>query len=145
MLTISLSPYIVTVVASLVIAQGVKYIVAAMRTGGLSGWRQLYASGSMPSAHSASVIGLLVMIGLRDGTDSGLFGLSLLLSIIVMYDAIMVRRSVGEQGGVIQKLIEVTKSALPLPHSAKGHTPLELLTGALVGVAVSLVVFFATK
>lgn len=145
MLILGMSPYILTVVASLAIAQGIKYLTVAMRTGTLSNWRQLYASGSMPSAHSASVISLLVMIGLLDGTESGIFGLALLFSIIVMYDAIMVRRSVGEQGGVIQRLIEITKSALPLPHSAKGHTPIELLTGALLGASVSVVVFFATK
>src|SRR5690606_2610402 len=145
MLTLSLSPYSVTIVASLAVAQLIKYVTASIRTGSFSSLRQLYASGSMPSAHSALVISLVVMVGLLDGTESGLFGLALLFSIIVMYDAIMVRRSVGEQGGVIQRLIEITKSALPLPHSAKGHTPLELLTGALLGASVSVVVFFATK
>ena len=140
-----ISPYILVVVVSMGVAQAIKYAVATIRTGSLASWRQLYASGSMPSAHSASVVALLVAIGLYDGTESGLFGLALLFSIIVMYDAVMVRRSVGEQGGVIQKLIRITKSTMPLPHSAKGHTPLELLTGALLGALVSIVVFFATK
>ena len=120
MLTLSLSPYIVTIVASLAVAQLIKYVTASIRTGSFSSWRQLYASGSMPSAHSASVISLVVMVGLLDGTESGLFGLALLFSIIVMYDAIMVRRSVGEQGGE-QADHDVLRRPALQPHRVDNH------------------------
>ena len=107
--------------------------------------RQIYASGNMPSTHAASVTALLVVIALYDGTDSGLFGLALLFAIIVMYDAVMVRRSVGDQGNAVQELIRALKSTIVLPRAAKGHTPAELAVGVLLGVVIGLVVFFATK
>jgi acid phosphatase family membrane protein YuiD len=62
-----------------------------------------------------------------------------------MYDAVMVRRSVGEQGAAIQQLIKQSKHAVTLPRAAKGHTPAEVLVGAILGVVIGLVVFIATK
>lgn len=62
-----------------------------------------------------------------------------------MYDALMVRRSVGEQGSSIQQLIKATKANVKIPRAAKGHTPLEVLVGALLGLLIGLVVYIATK
>jgi len=99
----------------------------------------------MPSAHTATAFALLTVIGLKDGLQSGLFGLAALFTAVVMYDAIMVRRSSGEQGVALQQLLKEMKSLAVMPRAAKGHTPLEVLVGALVGGAVGLVVFFATN
>jgi hypothetical protein len=62
-----------------------------------------------------------------------------------MYDAIMVRRSSGEQGAAIHQLIKEQKSSVPLPRAAKGHTPVEVAVGALLGLIIGVVVFLATK
>jgi len=139
------SPYIIAVISAWVVAQGAKYIIIAVKEGRTDHLRQLYLSGNMPSAHSASVVALTTVIALKDGVGSGLFGLSLLLAAIVMYDAVMVRRSTGEQGAALQKLIKEQKSKVALPRAAKGHTPMEVLAGAVVGVLLGLVVFLATK
>ena len=66
---------------------------------------------------------------------------------VVMYDAVMVRRSVGEQGRAIQELIRATKQnqQVAIPRAAKGHTPFEVLVGAMLGVLIGGVVFIATK
>ena len=64
---------------------------------------------------------------------------------IVMYDAVMVRRSSGEQGIAIQELIKLGKANVVLPRSAKGHTPLEVAVGAVLGLVIGVVVFLATK
>lgn len=140
-----LSPYLYAIAGGWLIAQGAKYVVYAVKTKSLSHFRQLYLSGNMPSAHSATAISLLMVIALKDGISSGLFGLGALFAAIVMYDAIMVRRSVGEQGAAIQKIIKDQKINVNLPRAAKGHTPLEVVVGSFVGVAVGLVVFFATR
>ena len=142
---IEISPYVIAVIAALVISQSVKYLLVMARGGKFDHARQLYASGNMPSTHSASVTALLVLIGLRDGTGSGLFGLALLFSIIVMYDSVVLRRSVGDQGRAVQELIRSIKSAILLPRAAKGHTPYELIVGAALGSLIGAVVFFATK
>lgn len=140
-----LSPYIVALIAGWVVAQGAKYIIMVIRHRSFDHLRQLYLSGNMPSAHSATVVALVVVIGLRDGIDSGLFGLAALLASIVMYDAMMVRRSSGEQGKALQQLIKEQKSNVPLPRAAKGHTPVEVLIGGALGSVIGLVVFLATK
>ncbi|HSW77574.1 MAG TPA: divergent PAP2 family protein [Candidatus Chromulinivoraceae bacterium] len=140
-----LSPYITAIVAAWLIAQGAKYLLIAVKHRSFNHFRQLYLSGNMPSAHSATVVALCVVIMLRDGINSGLFGLAALFAGIVMYDAMMVRRSVGEQGKAIQELIKEQKSNVALPRAAKGHTPVEVAAGAALGVVIGLVVFLATK
>jgi uncharacterized protein len=140
-----LSPYLIAIIAAWLIAQGAKYFWVAVRQRSFNHYRQLYLSGNMPSAHSASVIALVVVIALRDGTNSGLFAVAALFAAIVMYDAVMVRRSSGEQGIAIQRLIKEQKSSVPIPRAAKGHTPVEVAVGALLGVVIGAVVFLATK
>jgi acid phosphatase family membrane protein YuiD len=140
-----LSPYLLAIVAGWIVAQGLKYIFGAVKRGNFGNYRQLYLSGNMPSAHSATVVALATLVGLKDGVDSGLFALAALLAGIAMYDAVMVRRSSGEQGTAVQELIKELKSKVILPRAAKGHTPEEVLVGAFIGVVIGLVVFFATK
>ena len=102
-------------------------------------------SGGMPSAHSAIVVSMAVFLGLQDGLNSSVFGLSVWLSIIVMYDAMMVRYSSGMQGEALNKLIMEQGSKLKKLRVAHGHTPVEVLAGASIGAVVAIVVFFATK
>lgn len=140
-----LSPYILAIVCAWIIAQGAKYLLMVVKHRSFSHLRQLYLSGNMPSAHSAAVMALLSVIALREGVDTAIFGLAALFSAIVMYDAIMVRRSSGEQGKAIQELIKEQKSSVALPRAAKGHTPIEVTVGALLGLIIGVVVFLATR
>lgn len=139
-----LSPYFIAIIAGWLIAQGLKYVIVALKTRHFDHLRQLYLSGNMPSAHSTSVAALATVIGLIDGVGSGLFSLAALFAAIVMYDAMMVRRSSGEQGNALQLLIQELKSGVPLPRAAKGHSPLEVLAGAVLGGLIGAVVFLAT-
>jgi acid phosphatase family membrane protein YuiD len=141
---IEISPYIYAIGAGWIIAQGMKYLIEAAKTRSAAHLRQLYLSGNMPSAHSATTVALLTVIGLKDGITSGLFGLAAIVTAIVIYDSVMVRRSVGEQGLALRQLIKEQHSKVALPRAAKGHTPLEVLVGIGLGVAIGIVVFFAT-
>ena len=138
------SPYILAIVLGWAASQGSKYLVASLRGRTLRNFRQLYLSGNMPSAHSATSMALVTVVSLRDGADSAIFGVALLAALIAMYDAMMVRRSVGEQGEAIQNLIKGTKLEVLLPRSAKGHTPLEVVVGAILGTIIGVVVYIAT-
>lgn len=141
-----ISPYLLAVLAAWIVAQGTKYLLVAIRDKNFHNIRQLYLSGNMPSAHSASTVALATVVGLYDGIDSAIFAVAALFASVVMYDAIMVRRSVGEQGMAIETLIKLAKNkALVIPRSARGHTPLEVVVGALLGLAIGLIVFFATN
>jgi acid phosphatase family membrane protein YuiD len=126
------------------VAQGAKYIIKVIKTGDMQQLRQLYLSGNMPSAHATSVVALLVVVGLIDGVTSGLFAVAALFAAIVMYDAVMVRRSSGEQGRALQLLIKESKSTIQLPRAAKGHTPIEVLAGGVLGAIIGIVVVLAT-
>ena len=139
-----LSPYLSVAALGWILAQGLKYVFAVIKTKRIGNFRQFYTSGNMPSSHSACVVGLATIIGLRDGIDSALFGIAFLFAAIVMYDAVMVRRSSGEQGIAIQELIKLGKSKIVLPRAAKGHTPAEVLVGAVLGLLIGLGVYFLT-
>lgn len=134
------SPYIIAGAAGWIVAQAAKYVIASYKAGGLASLRQLYLSGHMPSAHSATVVAVLVVIGAQDGVGSGLFGLAVVFASVVLYDAMMVRRSSGEQGIALTGVIKESKSKVPLPRVAMGHTPLEVFVGSLLGLVVGLVV-----
>lgn len=138
------SPYLIAIAVGWVVAQGMKYVISVIKTGRIDQVRQLYLSGNMPSAHTATVTSLLAVIALKDGINSAIFAVAALFAAIVMYDAVMVRRSSGEQGMAIQALIKEGKSKVAIPRSAKGHTPVEVLAGAVLGVVIGCIVFFAT-
>ncbi len=142
----ALSPYLVTVLIAWLVAQALKYVIFIFRHRSFKkGIGQLYLSGGMPSAHSAAVASLLVLIGFHYGISSALFGLAALFSAIVMYDAMMVRRSSGEQGRALTQLIVSTKSDIKLPRVAKGHTPSEVAAGAILGSLIGIIVILATS
>lgn len=141
----TLSPYLIAIAAAWIAAQGAKYAISAIKSGSIRNFRQLYLSGNMPSAHSASVIALLTVVGGLNGVESVVFAVAALFAAIVMYDAVMVRRSSGEQGEAIKALLKEQKSNIRVPRTAKGHTPLEVAVGALLGLIVGLVVITLTN
>jgi uncharacterized protein len=139
------SPYLLAAASAWVVAQGLKYVIVSVKDKSFrKNLNQLYLSGNMPSAHSATTVALLSVIGARDGVSSAVFALALLFSAVVMYDALMVRRSSGEQGTALLALLLERKSKVAVPRVAKGHTPLEVAVGAFVGAIVGLVVILAT-
>ncbi|NTW62180.1 divergent PAP2 family protein [Candidatus Saccharibacteria bacterium] len=139
-----ISPYLISILMAWAIAHIVKYIISKSKQEKASIRTYLFVSGGMPSAHSAAVMAMTTTIALNDGIGSGLFGLSLLFSMITMYDALKVRRSSGEQGAALRALIKESKSKVALPRVAKGHTPLEVSLGGILGIAIGVVVFIAT-
>lgn len=141
----SLSPYLLAGALAWVTAQLLKYIFASIKSRSPRQLRQLYLSGNMPSAHSATVVAITTMIGLIDGVGGGLFALAVIFSAVVMYDAVMVRRSSGEQGAAILAYFKEIKTKIVPPRVAKGHTPLEVIAGTALGVVIAIVVFLATR
>ena len=99
---------------------------------------RLVGSGGMPSSHSSFVMGLSTAIGLMEGWDSSVYAVSLVFSLIVMYDASGVRRSVGKQAMIINHMItDFYKTHKIKEEKLKelvGHTPYEVFAGALLGI-----------
>ncbi|HEX8390127.1 MAG TPA: divergent PAP2 family protein [Candidatus Saccharimonadales bacterium] len=136
------SAYFIATIVAFTSAQGIKYLLnQRAKTTGVVGWRQLYMSGRMPSAHTATMFSLATVVALRDGPESGLFAVTTVIAFITAYDAMMSRRSSGEQGMALQKLLTLSPfSKDPLPYVAQGHKPLEVLAGGVLGVLIGLVV-----
>ncbi len=102
------------------------------------------ASGGMPSSHSALVVSCTVAIGKSAGIASPLFALAVVFSAVVMYDACNVRRSAGDTAKIVNKLLQHVEkvTAQEVADDLKiimGHTPLQVLVGALLGLLVGLV------
>lgn len=135
------NPYIIVPFATWIIAQTIKFCLAAWR--GQLDFKYLYASGGMPSVHSAVVCSLAITALLVDGPQSHLFGFTLLFAAIVMYDSFGVRRSAGEQAVMINMIIaslESDRIKMQGPHAklreVLGHKPAEVSVGALLGVVL---------
>ncbi|MGB2786871.1 MAG: divergent PAP2 family protein [Candidatus Saccharimonadaceae bacterium] len=107
--------------------------------------RLVLPSGGMPSAHTASLAALVASVGLNEGIDGALFGISLWFAAVVVYDAVMVRKSSGDQGDALNELIVEQKSKVKKPRIAHGHSIAEVAVGGALGSIIALVVFFATK
>lgn len=135
------NPYIVTPLATWAIAQVLKFALAAFK--GRLDFKNLYASGGMPSVHSAVVCSLAVTAFLVDGIGSHLFGFTAIFAAIVMYDSLGVRRAAGEQAVALNLLIaEASKvrtvDRKPL-REVLGHSPAEVAAGAALGIVLACV------
>jgi hypothetical protein len=108
-------------------------------------FRRLIETGGMPSSHSASVSALSTLVGLRAGFDSLLFAVTTFFSLIVMYDAAGLRRAAGKQARALNLIIEDLQLHRQVEDARfrelLGHTPLEVLMGALFGIAFALAFF----
>ena len=99
----------------------------------------LFVTGGMPSAHSALVMGLVVSVYLTEGFST-LFVVSLVLTGITIRDAMGVRRTVGEEGRIIDEIIKRLKLKVPRYHYSLGHRPDEVLVGCVIGVLTAFAV-----
>ncbi len=126
------------------IAQIIKCIISLVLNGTLTA-NIAFGSGGMPSSHSATVCALTTAIGFSCGTNSPIFALSCIFSFIVMYDATGVRRETGDQGKVLNMMLELFHDmGKPIPAEKKlkelvGHTPMQVVMGAILGVAVGAI------
>ena len=135
-------------ISSWMIAQIIKTIIDVIINKELNAER-LIGSGGMPSCHSATVCALATSSGVIYGMYSFQFAISCILAVIVMYDARGVRRETGNQAVLLNQLMEYFKT-METPQKKVdfnqeklkeliGHTPLQVVVGALLGVAIALI------
>lgn len=164
MLRVLTSNYLINIgVIAWLSAQVIKTILTYISSGKVQ-LERMFGAGGMPSSHSALVCSITIGIVRKVGFDSPEFALALTMAAIVMYDAMGVRRAAGEHAKVINKLVfgfsfvDFKKSETHLveededpdgmflsPDQKKlkeflGHTPLEVLGGALLGILVAMIV-----
>ena len=133
--------YVLLPLVAWAVAQGIKVLRDSVRRRRLY-LRGLTEMGGMPSSHTAMVMGLTTSIGRFNGVTSPLFAVALIFSFVVMYDAAGVRRAAGRQAALLNRLVEDLFSQRGVREEQLrellGHTPVEVLAGAALGVAVGL-------
>lgn len=128
------SIYWVAPITAWLVAQVAKIVLAQVQGGPKESRPTIISSGNMPSSHSAITMALLVVVGAINGLHSAEFGIAFVLTSIAIYDALNVRRAVGEQGEVLKSLTKGQQF-----YTAIGHRPSEVIAGSIVGIVVACI------
>lgn len=138
-------------------AQALKVLLVYLQSGKWEKER-MFGAGGMPSSHSALVCSLAIGMVRKVGFQAPEFALSLAFAAIVMYDAMGVRRAAGEQAKLLNRLVfgfrymdlgkpddtkDEEEESAEDPKKLKeylGHTPLQVLGGALFGILVAMAI-----
>ena len=136
---------LVSAVVGWVVAQFLKTLIDFALNKNFNAER-LVGSGGMPSSHSATVCGLTPAAFLEYGAGSFECAVSFVMSMVVMYDAIGVRRETGKQAKLLNSILmenplKLNAEVLQEKHKEYvGHTPLQVLAGAILGIGLALVI-----
>lgn len=118
------------------IAGSVKFTINSLRERRLA--FDLIGYGGIPSTHTTIVTSVATLIAIKGGIDHPAFGVAAGMAFIVVLDALALRRHLGRQAEVLNRLQHGRDDATPL-RERQGHTPLEVATGILLGVLVGWV------
>jgi uncharacterized protein len=111
-------------------------------------FKNILSYSGMPSGHSAMMISLATIVGLEEGIDSTIFAVTAIITAIIIRDALGLRRYLGEHGKILNVLVkdlkddEVLDSRYPHLLEKIGHTPSQVIAGALIGFFVSLIGYY---
>ena len=97
----------------------------------------------MPSSHSSFVTSLATLVGIERGFNSTDFAIVTVFALIIMYDASGVRRAVGKQATILNKILDDLHHKKHIEQKRLteliGHTPKEVLFGAILGILTAIV------
>ncbi len=138
------NPVLIAAVMGWFVAQVIKTIIHFIITKEFV-WERMVGSGGMPSSHAATVCALATAAGMKYGGSSYEFAMSVIMAIVVMHDARGVRRETGIQAIVLNEMMDLFREMgkkMPIEDKLKefvGHTPLQVLMGALLGIGIGVV------
>ncbi|MDR1908351.1 MAG: divergent PAP2 family protein [Spirochaetaceae bacterium] len=144
------NPLFLSCTSSWFLAQLTKAIIVLFR-GKRKSWRDalgavMWRTGGMPSSHSALVSALATSLAYREGIGSDLFLVVFFLALMTMRDALGVRRSTGLQARALNSLgkdlSELSNREYHPVKEVHGHSPMEVVTGALLGIIIASAVTF---
>ena len=140
------NPIFLSAIFSLLIAQFLKAVVNIIRSKARS-FREvvvtfLWKTGGMPSSHSALVISIATAIAFRNGVNTTVFILAAFFAIVVVRDAMGVRRAAGIQAKTLNQLGRELNAREGIPYrpvkEVHGHNPAEVIVGCLLGFFIAL-------
>ena len=123
-------------------AQVIKFFIFVIKSRKIN-FKIFTTTGGMPSAHSAGVMGLCTSVGLIGGFSSLTFAVAFGLALVTMYDAAGIRRAAGKTAACLNKMMEDfyqhnVQAIGPKLKELLGHTPLEVIMGAIFGVLFAI-------
>lgn len=138
---------LLTTLAAALIAQLSKLFV---KTNNLKwDFNSFISYSGMPSSHAATTVALVTIIGLTQGLNSPLFAVSLVFTLLVIRDALGVRRYLGQHGELLNDLVKdlrhdkiTLNEKYPRLIEKIGHTPAQVIAGSLIGFFISLISFY---
>lgn len=137
-----------TIFFAWLVAQSLKVVFASVQEQKIN-LIKFFQAGGMPSSHTSPAVAFTTFVALKDGASSPLFVLSLLITLVIMHDAAGVRRKAGEQAKIINKMIEelslqnvIVKEKYKKLSEFIGHTPGDVLGGAVVGIISAIFLYY---
>lgn len=141
------NPVLITSALAWVISQLIKCIIDFKLYRSV----RLLGHGGMPSSHSATMTSLALMTGLYAGFDSVAFAIAAIVAFVVMCDAAGVRNETAKHTASIKKIAGALNSSRDGEGDGQietddlkdfvGHTPIQVIVGALLGLAVAFCAF----
>jgi acid phosphatase family membrane protein YuiD len=131
--------YILSSLLSMICAQGMKPFTYKCNSDRIP-WRRITKCGGMPSSHAAVAAALTTSLGLDYGWTSPLFQIAAVLGGIVVYDAVTLRRVVGEHTRILKETMQEAAKNSFLWWDGVGHTPFEASVGLLIGILCAVLV-----
>jgi acid phosphatase family membrane protein YuiD len=136
---------LMTVVAAFLISQVIKVILLRFEEKRWNIWH-FFEAGGMPSSHSATVVALALSVALEFGLKSALFAVCLVLALVVMRDAMGIRRAAGKQAEIINKIVDdvysTKREKVDKLKEILGHDPIEVFAGAGIAILVTLLMYY---
>ena len=135
--------YLISAMSAWLLAQVLKIFTGFFREQKFSLKALFFGTGGMPSSHTATVAALCTACAIGEGFDSAVFAVSVVLAIIVMIDAIGVRRETGKQSRALNIIIEELFKSDEKNFDTRfkeliGHTPLQVTFGFITGVVAAI-------
>ena len=122
------------------VAQVLKILISSIRDKRLN-FSQLITTGGMPSSHAALVCALATAAAIVHGVDSAVFAIAALFALVVMSDATGVRKTVGTQSTMLNRILdELFKGKPEFEQRVReliGHTIFEVSAGAVLGMLLA--------
>jgi acid phosphatase family membrane protein YuiD len=140
------NPIFLSGIFSLLIAQFLKSVVNIFRSKTRS-FREVlvtffWKTGGMPSSHSALAVSIATAVAIREGLDTSIFILAAFFSLVVIRDALGVRRASGLQARALNQLGKELNARYGLQYrpvkEVHGHNPPEVIVGSLLGFFIAL-------
>lgn len=154
LITLRAMQILIISIFSMLLCQLLKFMISSIRMKKPQ-WRLLISTGGFPSSHSSLCVAMCITLGMfqwhdLDGKLDWSFAVAVIISVIVVHDAMGVRLEASKHAKILNNLAadmsEEEKKELGYGKKGKlkemlGHKGLEVVGGVILGIIVGLIGF----